>query len=61
MSTTADHSDVLIVGGGQAAAELAKSLRRDGFQGTLTIIGGETHLPYDRPPLSKAVMKSDSG
>ncbi len=57
-ATPAERSDVLIVGGGQAAAELVKSLRREGFAGSIRLIGSEKYLPYDRPPLSKGVMKA---
>ncbi|MBK0417475.1 FAD-dependent oxidoreductase [Leucobacter sp. CSA1] len=54
----ADFSDVVVVGGGQAAAELVKSLRREGFDGSVRLFCNEPYLPYDRPPLSKGVMKS---
>ena len=47
---------VVIVGGGQAGAWAAKTLRDEGFAGVLTLIGEEQHLPYERPPLSKAVL-----
>jgi len=52
------EADVLIVGGGQAAAELVKSLRREGYPGSIRMLCGEAYLPYDRPPLSKGVMKA---
>ena len=45
--------DVLIVGGGQAGASVAIALRQQKFAGTLAIVGGESELPYERPPLSK--------
>jgi 3-phenylpropionate/trans-cinnamate dioxygenase ferredoxin reductase subunit len=48
-----DFSDVLIVGGGQGGAQTAISLRQLGFEGSITIVGEETELPYERPPLSK--------
>jgi 3-phenylpropionate/trans-cinnamate dioxygenase ferredoxin reductase component len=51
-------ADVLVVGAGQAAAELAKALRREKYAGSVRIVGGEQHLPYDRPPLSKGVVKA---
>ncbi|MGV9612297.1 NAD(P)/FAD-dependent oxidoreductase [Nocardia xishanensis] len=43
----------VIVGGGLAAAKLSEALRDNDFDGTITLVGAEEHLPYDRPPLSK--------
>ncbi|MFI9414202.1 NAD(P)/FAD-dependent oxidoreductase [Nocardia gamkensis] len=43
----------VIVGGGLGAAKLAETLRAKDFDGTVTLIGAEEHLPYERPPLSK--------
>jgi NADPH-dependent 2,4-dienoyl-CoA reductase/sulfur reductase-like enzyme len=53
MSTS---SNVLIVGASAAGLSTAESLRRKGYQGDLTVLGAEAHLPYDRPPLSKQVL-----
>ena len=47
---------VLIVGGGQAAVQLADSLRELGWQAAVTIVSEEPHAPYQRPPLSKAFL-----
>lgn len=47
---------VLIVGAGQAAAVAARALREGGFRGGITMVGRERHKPYERPPLSKAVL-----
>ena len=52
--TGADH--VVIVGAGFAGWRFAQSLRRDGYDGALTLIGAEPYAPYDRPPLSKQVL-----
>lgn len=52
--------DVLIVGSGQAGVQAALSLRQGGFDGTIGIIGAEEHLPYERPPLSKAFMRGEA-
>lgn len=49
---------VVIVGAGLAGLRTAERLRRLGYDGALTIIGGEPHPPYDRPPLSKALLAS---
>jgi len=46
-------SHVVVVGASLAGLRAAETLRAEGFDGELTIIGSERHLPYDRPPLSK--------
>jgi 3-phenylpropionate/trans-cinnamate dioxygenase ferredoxin reductase component len=48
--------DVVIVGAGMAGVQTAVALRERGFTGAVTLIGAEPHQPYDRPPLSKAVL-----
>ncbi|ORB72082.1 FAD-dependent oxidoreductase [Mycobacterium shinjukuense] len=50
---------IVIVGGGLGAARTAEQLRRAGYAGRLTIVSDEVHLPYDRPPLSKEVLRSE--
>lgn len=47
---------VLVVGAAAAGLGVAEALRRKGYEGHLTILGAESHLPYDRPPLSKQVL-----
>ncbi|NJP87963.1 FAD-dependent oxidoreductase [Nonomuraea sp. FMUSA5-5] len=47
---------IVIVGASLAGARAAEVLRREGFAGTLTMIGAEAGEPYDRPPLSKQVL-----
>ena len=47
---------VVVIGAGQAAAQLAMSLRNGGFLGPIVIIGDEPFLPYQRPPLSKKFL-----
>ncbi|MFG2921102.1 NAD(P)/FAD-dependent oxidoreductase [Streptomyces sp. NPDC048305] len=47
---------VVIVGAGMAGVQTAVALREQGFAGPVTLIGAEPHQPYDRPPLSKAVL-----
>jgi 3-phenylpropionate/trans-cinnamate dioxygenase ferredoxin reductase component len=49
----------VIVGGGLAAARTAEQLRRSEYAGPVTIVSDEVHLPYDRPPLSKQVLRSE--
>jgi 3-phenylpropionate/trans-cinnamate dioxygenase ferredoxin reductase subunit len=52
-------SKVLVVGGGHAGANTAFALRKDGFEGEITIISDESYLPYHRPPLSKDFLKQN--
>lgn len=49
----------MIVGGGLAAARTAEQLRRSEYSGPITIVSDEVHLPYDRPPLSKEVLRKE--
>lgn len=48
---------IVIVGMGQAGFQAAASLRQEGYEGRLLMIGNEPGLPYQRPPLSKAFLK----
>ena len=48
--------NVVVVGAGQAAAQLAISLRQGGFAGGVLLLGDEAYLPYQRPPLSKKFL-----
>ncbi|MDX5963582.1 MULTISPECIES: NAD(P)/FAD-dependent oxidoreductase [Rhodococcus] len=50
---------IVIVGAGLAGLRTAEELRRAGYEGDLVLLGGEPHLPYDRPPLSKEVMRGE--
>ena len=50
----------MIVGGGLAAARTAEQLRRAEYTGAITIVSDENHLPYDRPPLSKEVLRAET-
>jgi NADPH-dependent 2,4-dienoyl-CoA reductase/sulfur reductase-like enzyme len=47
---------VVVAGAGMAGVQTAVALREQGFTGSVTLIGAEPHQPYDRPPLSKAVL-----
>ncbi|WP_307174677.1 NAD(P)/FAD-dependent oxidoreductase [Streptomyces africanus] len=47
---------VVVAGAGMAGVQTAVALREQGFTGTVSLIGAEPHQPYDRPPLSKAVL-----
>ncbi|MER6672614.1 FAD-dependent oxidoreductase [Streptomyces sp. NPDC000983] len=48
--------NIVVVGGGLAGAHTAAALRARGHRGTLTLVAAEPHPPYDRPPLTKAVL-----
>lgn len=49
-------ANILIAGAGQAGYQVAASLRQEGFEGAITLIGDEPGVPYQRPPLSKAYL-----
>ncbi|CAG4896475.1 NAD(P)/FAD-dependent oxidoreductase [Paraburkholderia gardini] len=53
---TAEHAAMVIVGAGQCGARTAHALRDNGWDGEITLLGNEGLAPYDRPPLSKAVL-----
>lgn len=55
-----NQKTIAIVGGGQAAAMAAAALRQQGFDGELHLFSDEQHLPYERPPLSKAMLLDDN-
>src|SRR6476661_8084281 len=52
---------VVIVGAGHAGFQLAASLRQHGFAEPIALLNDESHLPYQRPPLSKAYLKGTGG
>jgi NADPH-dependent 2,4-dienoyl-CoA reductase/sulfur reductase-like enzyme len=47
---------VVVVGASAAGLAAAETLRREGYDGTVTLVGDEPHPPYDRPPLSKQIL-----
>ena len=47
---------IVIIGAGEAGGRTALQLRENGFEGHITLIGDEPHLPYERPPLSKEAL-----
>jgi 3-phenylpropionate/trans-cinnamate dioxygenase ferredoxin reductase component len=51
---------IVIIGGGLGAARTAEQLRRSEYAGPITIVSDEDHLPYDRPPLSKEVLRAET-
>ncbi|WP_328543862.1 NAD(P)/FAD-dependent oxidoreductase [Streptomyces europaeiscabiei] len=52
---------VAVVGASLAGLSAARSLRKQGYDGRLVVIGDESHRPYDRPPLSKEFLAGDLG
>ena len=50
---------VVVVGASLAGLRAVETLRREGFDGRLTLVGAEPHLPYDRPPLSKELLAGE--
>jgi len=52
--------NIVIIGTGQAGGWAAQTLRKEGFAGKVFLIGEEPHRPYERPPLSKAVLSGDA-
>lgn len=55
--TASSLSEIVIVGGGLTAASAAGTLRSEGFEGAITVVGSEPHSPYERPPLSKGYLQ----
>ncbi|HEV7418013.1 MAG TPA: FAD-dependent oxidoreductase [Tianweitania sediminis] len=53
-------SGIVIIGTGEAGVGTAVALRTKGYQGGITLVGDEPHLPYRRPPLSKEFLKGDA-
>ncbi|WGY02009.1 FAD-dependent oxidoreductase [Nocardioides sp. QY071] len=52
--------NVVVIGGGLAAANAAGELREQGHTGDIVVVGGEPHPPYERPPLSKGLLLGSS-
>ncbi|MEY4081181.1 MAG: hypothetical protein RL430_1611, partial [Actinomycetota bacterium] len=51
--------EIVIVGSSLAAVRAAETLRQNGHEGTITVIGSEPGMPYDRPPLSKKYLSGE--
>jgi 3-phenylpropionate/trans-cinnamate dioxygenase ferredoxin reductase component len=59
MTDDADQRVMAIVGAGHVGGRAAQALREFGWQGRVVMIGAETHLPYERPPLSKQLLTGE--
>jgi 3-phenylpropionate/trans-cinnamate dioxygenase ferredoxin reductase subunit len=55
-----DTRTFVVIGASQAGGWIAKTLRAEGFEGRVVLIGEETYLPYERPPLSKAALLGEA-
>jgi 3-phenylpropionate/trans-cinnamate dioxygenase ferredoxin reductase subunit len=51
---------IIIVGSGQAGGWAAQTLRKEGYDGRIVLVGDEPHYPYERPPLSKKVLSGEA-
>jgi 3-phenylpropionate/trans-cinnamate dioxygenase ferredoxin reductase subunit len=54
-----NRDSILIVGASLTGALAAETLRQEGFDGQITLLGAEVHRPYERPPLSKGYLQGD--
>jgi 3-phenylpropionate/trans-cinnamate dioxygenase ferredoxin reductase component len=59
VAATGETTDVLLIGGGVASVRCARTLRREGFDGRIMLVGEEPSPPYNRPPLSKELLRED--
>jgi NADPH-dependent 2,4-dienoyl-CoA reductase/sulfur reductase-like enzyme len=55
----ATQRGIVVVGASLAGLRAAETLRREGYDGRLVLVGAESHLPYDRPPLSKELLAGE--
>ena len=52
-------TSIVVLGSGLAGLRAAEVLREKNFQGKITLVGAESHLPYNRPPLSKQFLAGE--
>ena len=60
-SAIATAESVTVIGAGLAGLRTVERLRHRGYRGGIVLLGAEPHLPYDRPPLSKQVLRGERG
>ncbi len=56
----ADNPGVVVVGASLGGLRVAEQLRANRYEGAITVVGEEPHMPYNRPPLSKDVLRADA-
>jgi 3-phenylpropionate/trans-cinnamate dioxygenase ferredoxin reductase subunit len=56
---TGQPEHVMVIGAGLGGLRTVEQLRSAGFQGRISLVGAESHAPYDRPPLSKQILTGD--
>jgi 3-phenylpropionate/trans-cinnamate dioxygenase ferredoxin reductase subunit len=56
---TGQPEHVLVIGAGLGGVRTAEQLRAAGYQGRISLVGAEPHIPYDRPPLSKQILTGE--
>lgn len=61
MTAISENRHVVVVGGGTASASAVRTLRRRGFDGSISLVCDEPHMPYQRPPLSKGYLAGQEG
>ncbi len=54
-----DEQSIVVVGGGLAAAKAAEGARKAGWKGVITLLGAEPYLPYEKPHLSKEILRGE--
>ena len=59
LTTVGIMEHVVVVGASLAGLRACETLRSSGFSGTVSLIGAEAHMPYDRPPLSKKLLSGE--
>lgn len=59
MNSPSQHPARIIVGASHAAVQAIDTLRREGYEGAIVLVGDEPHLPYNRPPLSKKFLSGE--
>lgn len=60
MSVVPETNRVVVVGASLAGLRVVENIRRIGYDGEVVLVGDETHLPYDRPPLSKKILLGEA-
>jgi 3-phenylpropionate/trans-cinnamate dioxygenase ferredoxin reductase subunit len=60
MRNATERNRIVVIGAGHAASEFTGALRAGGFSGPVLMLGEEAHLPYQRPPLSKAFLSGEA-